>query len=68
MSDTSAQLLATFESLSANEQHEVLVALLRRTDGLPESIVADNELIGLADELFQTLDAEEANANDTDAR
>ena len=68
MSDTATQLLATFESLSENEQHEVLIAMLRHTGQLPDTILSDDHLVGLADVLFQTLDAEESNGNDANSR
>lgn len=67
MSDTATQLLATFESLSAKEQHELLIAMLRRSGGLPDTMISDDQLVGIADELFQTLDTEESNASDADA-
>ncbi|MDA1052262.1 MAG: hypothetical protein O3C40_17530 [Planctomycetota bacterium] len=65
MSDTATQLLATFESLPANEQRELLIAMIRRSGELPDTIVSDDQLVGLADELFQTLDAEEEHGDDT---
>lgn len=34
MTDIAIQLLATFESLPAHEQHELLIAMLRRTGEL----------------------------------
>ena len=68
MSETATQLLATFESLTASEQHELLIAMLRRSGELPDTIVSDDQLVGIADELFQTLDAEESNGDDADAR
>jgi hypothetical protein len=67
MSDTANQLLAKFESLPPNEQHELLIALLRRSGELPDTIVSDDQLAGIADELFQTLDAEESNGNDANS-
>jgi len=68
MSDTATQLLATFHSLPANEQHELLIAMLRRSGELPDTVVADDQFVGMADELFQTLDAEESNGNDAESR
>lgn len=68
MSETAIQLLATFESLPAKEQHELLIAMLRRSGELPDTIVSDDQLVGIADELFQTLDAEESNGDNADAR
>ena len=64
MSDTATQLLATFESLPEKEQHELLIAMLRRSGELPDTLVSDDQLVGIADELFQTLDAEESNGSD----
>jgi hypothetical protein len=68
MSNTATQLLATFDSLPQKEQHELLVAMLRRSGELPETIVSEDQLATIADELFQTLDGEESNGNDADAR
>lgn len=68
MSDTAARLLATFDSLSSTEQHELLTAMLRRAGELPDTIVSDDQLIGIADELFQTLDAEESDGDISDSR
>ncbi len=67
MSDTATQLLATFESLPEREQHELLITMLRRSGELPETIVSDDQLVGIADELFQTLDAEESHGNDAES-
>ena len=67
ISDTATQLLATFESLPAKEQHELLIAMLRRSGELPDTIVSDDQLVGIVDELLQMLDAEESNGNDADA-
>ena len=41
------------------EQHEVLTEMLRRSGELPETVLTDDHLVGLADDLFQALDAEE---------
>lgn len=68
MSDAASQLLATFESLPATEQHELLIAMLRRSGELPDAIVTDDPLVGIADELFQALDAEESDGDDADSR
>ena len=61
MSETAAQLLNTFSSLPAREQHEVMLALLRSSGELPASALSDDQLVSLADEAFLSLDAEEAN-------
>ena len=60
MSETAAQLLATFDSLPPQEQHELLTEMLRRSSELPDALLTDDHLVGLADDLFQTLDAEES--------
>jgi hypothetical protein len=67
MPDTATQLLATFQSLPLKEQHELLVAMLRQSGELPDTIVSDDQLVTIADELFQTLDADESNGDATDA-
>ncbi|MFO7904932.1 MAG: hypothetical protein ACQESR_20360 [Planctomycetota bacterium] len=53
---------------AANEQHELLIAMLRRSGELPDTIVSDDQLVGIAEELFQTLDAEESDDEDADSR
>jgi hypothetical protein len=68
MSDAALKLLATFDSLPPNEQHELLIAMLRRSGELPETVVTDDQLVGIADELFQTLDAEESDGDKADSR
>ena len=68
MTDIAIQLLAAFETLPAEEQHEVLVQLLRRTGDLPGSPLTDDALVSVADQLFQSLDAEEANGDNDRSR
>ena len=65
MSETTSQLLATFDSLPPREQHELITALLRRSGELPDTLLPDEGLVGLADDLFQTLDMEESHGDDT---
>ena len=65
MSDTAILLLKTFETLSPAEQHTLLVELLRRSGELPDTVVTDDDLVGLADQLFQMLDAEDDHGADT---
>ncbi len=60
MSEAAAQLLASFASLPLRQQHELLTELLRRTGELPETLLTDDHLVGLADDLFQALDEEES--------
>lgn len=68
MSDTATQLLATFETLPATEQHEIVTQLLRRTSAMPDTPLSDEDLTSVADDLFQMLDAEEDNGNVSNAR
>ena len=68
MSNAVAQLVATFESLPPLEQHEVMTVLLQRSGELPDDRLSDDGLVGLADELFQTLDQEESDANAPESR
>ena len=67
MTDTATQLLATFESLSADEQHVVLTQMLRRIDELPGTPMSDDALIAIADVVFQSLDAEEEHGRSSNA-
>lgn len=55
MTDSASQMLNVFESLSAREKHEVLIAL-QFSGELPDTLVSDDQRVGIADELFQTLD------------
>lgn len=60
MSKMTSQILESFDALPPEEQHDVLTEMLRRVGELPEGILSGDALTGLADDLFQTLDAEEA--------
>ena len=68
MSKMTSQILESFDALPPHEQHEVITEMLRRVGELPEGFLTDEELTELADDLFQTLDAEEANERESDAR
>ena len=68
MSEIATQILNTFASLPASEQHEVMLALLRSSGELPASSLSDDQLVSLAEEVFFTLDAEEANATGSSTR
>ena len=68
MSETASQLLAAFETLPLNEQHDVLVAMLKRGGELPESIFTGDDLASIADELFQLLDEEESDDSQANSR
>ena len=60
MTEATAQLLASFEALPLEEQHQLVAEILRRTGELPGHPLPDSHLTILADELFQQLDTEEA--------
>jgi hypothetical protein len=60
MSEIASQFVNSFSSLPEAAQHEVLVALLRRSGELPSSELSDEALVGIAEEVFLRLDAEEA--------
>lgn len=64
MSETASQLLATFDSLPPQEQHELIAAMLRRTGEIPDTFLSDDALVDLADNLFQAIDMDEAHGND----
>ncbi|MFY7877470.1 MAG: hypothetical protein ACOVQM_18590 [Pirellula sp.] len=59
MSEAATQLLNTFSSLSASEQHEVLIALLRSSGQLSPSTLNDDQLVAIAEEVFLSLEVEE---------
>ena len=56
MPETADPSLATFNLLAPQEQHE----LLQRSGELPDTVLSDDHLVGLADNVFQALDAEES--------
>jgi hypothetical protein len=53
-------LLNSFDALSKAEQHEVVVAVLRRTEFSLAGELSDEELVAAADVLFRELDRQEA--------
>jgi hypothetical protein len=65
MTETAAQLLAAFEALLPQEQQDLLAEMLRRSGQLPDSLLTDEQLVGLADDLFHALDAEKTGAAQT---
>jgi hypothetical protein len=68
MSETAAQILAKFDTLPQREQHELLAEMLRRSGEFPIGPLLDDHLVVLADELFQTLDAEELRGDNPRAK
>ena len=61
MIDTTSQMLAMFDNLPAEEQHNFLIQILRRTGNLPDGLLEDDDLTVIADQLFQALDEGEGN-------
>ncbi len=63
MSETAERLLATFDSLPPQEQHEIITAMLRRSGEFPSGVITNDALVGWADDLFQTLDGGESHGD-----
>ena len=68
MSETAVQLLATFDSLQPDEQHEVMTLMLQKYGDLSQGAISDEGLVELADDLFQALDAEESDGTPAESR
>ncbi|MEZ6059617.1 MAG: hypothetical protein R3C19_04575 [Planctomycetaceae bacterium] len=68
MTETASQLLAVFDSLSPQEQHELMTELLRRSGELSGQRLTDEQLVGIATETFLALDAEEFDDAATQAK
>ena len=60
MTAVAQQVLATFDSLSQADKHQVAVEILRRMSASDEGNLPEAALVEAADELFRALDAEEA--------
>jgi hypothetical protein len=58
MTQAAQQILSAFEALEPGEQHEVAVAIIRRSAACDD--ISDASLDELAGELFRSYDAEEA--------
>lgn len=68
MSEIATQLLNTFSSLSASEQHEVLLALLRSIGELPASALNDDQLVAIGEDVFLLLEGEELHGGESSKR
>ncbi len=53
-------ILAAFDALPDLEKHQAAIEILRRYAGAGEGDLPEGALVGVADELFRTLDEEEA--------
>lgn len=60
MTATVRQLLDAFDALPEADKHQVAVEILRRFAGGVEGDLPEGALVGAADELFRTLDEDEA--------
>lgn len=54
------QLVTSFESLPAPEQHEATLEILKRAGVWMEGDISEDGLASVADELFCQMDADEA--------
>jgi hypothetical protein len=59
MTENATKILESFDRLDPTEQHSVVVSLLRRAGELPSAPLTEDDLCGIADELFSSLDDEE---------
>lgn len=64
MTAKACKILEHFERLDPSEQHSLFVSLLRRAGELLSAPLTDEELCGIADDLFSSLDDQE-NGNTT---
>jgi hypothetical protein len=60
MTATAQQVLESFDALPEADKHRVAIEILRRCTGPVEGDLPESALVEMADELFRTLDAEEA--------
>lgn len=60
MTKAAQQLIDSFEVLSEDEKHQVLVQLLRRLMDAPYPASSDEEMLHAADLVFQQYDQREA--------
>jgi hypothetical protein len=60
MTNAARQVIDSFEALPEQEKHAVLAQLLRRLMEKPYDSASDEELIGVADLIFQEYDQREA--------
>ena len=60
MSATARELLDSFDALPDADKHQVAVEILRQFTSSSGRDLPEDTLVGMADELFRTLDEEEA--------
>ena len=68
MTENVSKILESFDRLDPVEQHSVVVSLLRRAGELPSAPLTDDDLCGIADDLFSSLDDEENGNSYAEAR
>jgi hypothetical protein len=57
---TAQELLDSFETLSDADAHQVAAEILRQLTGMGQGDLSEATLVSAADELFRTLDEQEA--------
>ena len=68
LTENANKILESFDRLDPSEQHSVVVSLLRRAGELPSAPLTDDDLCGIADELFSSMDDEENGNSDSQTR
>jgi hypothetical protein len=68
MSEIASQILAQFETLPPQEQHGLLTEMLRRSGDVSAEMLRDDQLLAIADERFQAIDAEELRDDESRAK
>jgi hypothetical protein len=68
MTENASKILESFDRLDPIEKHAVVVSLIRRTGELPTEPLTDDDLCGIAEDLFASLDDEENGNNNAEAR
>ena len=66
MTENASKILESFERLDPIEQHAVVVSLIRRSGELPTSPLTDDDLCGIADDLFASMDDKENGNNNAE--
>ena len=67
MTENAIKILESFDQLNPEEQHSVVVSLLKRAGELPSVALADQKLCAIAEELFSSMDNEEHGNSDAES-
>jgi hypothetical protein len=68
MTPTVEHLLESFEQLTESEKQDLAIEVVRRTDIFGSPDLSDDELALAAEDLFLTLDREEAEAEKAESK